>query len=203
MLSASSTAISSRRTFRVRPDGTAKVLDFGLAKALESWSDRLPPVGNNQTVTSPLMTEAGVVLGTAGYMSPEQARGRAVDKRTDIWAFGCVLFEMLTGRRPFAGDTVADTMVAILEREPDWQQLPGAVPEHVRWLVGRCLEKELQQRLRDIGDARLELSDGRSSAPRTGAAIPGGSGAALVAGIGASWWDCALFWPRFCSSRSL
>ena len=106
------------------------------------------------------MTRIGAILGTAAYMSPEQARGRAVDKRTDIWAFGCVLFEMLTGRRAFEGDTVTDTLVRILEREPEWTALPAATPEAVRRTLRRCLEKNPRRRVRDIGDARLELDEG-------------------------------------------
>ena len=105
------------------------------------------------------MTRAGVILGTAAYMSPEQARGHAIDKRTDIWAFGCVLYEMLTGRRPFAGETVSDLIVAILDREPDWSLLPDSVPPNVVTLLKRCLDTNTKRRLRDIGDARIEIDD--------------------------------------------
>ena len=107
-------------------------------------------------------TRAGVILGTAAYMSPEQARGQAVDKRTDIWAFGCVLYEMLTGRAAFAGDDVSDTLAAILEREPDWTALPAATPPLIRRLLRRCLEKDRTRRLADIADARLEIDDALS-----------------------------------------
>ena len=100
-----------------------------------------------------------MILGTAAYMSPEQARGQAVDKRTDIWAFGCVLYEMLTGRIAFAGETVSDTIAAILEREPDWSRLPASTPANIHRLLQRCLEKDARRRLRDIGDARMELDD--------------------------------------------
>ena len=105
------------------------------------------------------MTRAGVILGTAAYMSPEQARGHTIDKRTDIWAFGCVLYEMLTGRRPFAGETVSDLIVAILDREPDWALLPDSVPPNVVTLLKRCLDRNTKRRLRDIGDARIEIDD--------------------------------------------
>ena len=134
-----------------------KVLDFGLAKAGEAGG-----VGDDLT-HSPTVTVAGtrdgVILGTAPYMSPEQTRGKIVDKRTDIWAFGCVLYEMLTGRKAFAGDTVSDTIAAILGREPDWSALPQTTPSPIRRLLQRCLEKDPKRRLRDIGDAQLELDD--------------------------------------------
>src|SRR6185295_18203501 len=105
------------------------------------------------------LTEAGILLGTAAYMSPEQARGKAVDKRTDIWAFGCVLFEMLTGRSPFSGETVSDTIAAILGREPAWDALPAETPAPVRRLLRRCLERDPKRRLHDIADARIEIDD--------------------------------------------
>src|SRR5688572_26428967 len=109
------------------------------------------------TITTPAMTAAGIILGTAAYMSPEQARGKPVDKRADIWAFGCVLFEMLSGRMAFGGETVSDTIAAILERDPDWTTLPAGTPRTVRRLLQRCLDKDPKQRLRDIGDARVEV----------------------------------------------
>jgi hypothetical protein len=142
---------------KVRPDGSVKVLDFGLAKALEPAG--LAPAGalSAPTITSPAMTAAGVLLGTAAYMSPEQARGKTVDKRTDIWAFGAVLFEMLTGRRAFAGDEIADVLAAVLTREPDWTLLPAGLPPDVATLLRRCLHKDRMQRIRDIGDAWLAL----------------------------------------------
>ena len=143
---------------KVRNDGTVKVLDFGLAKALES--DAAPQgVTMSPTMTSPAVTSLGVVLGTAAYMSPEQARGQFVDKRSDIWAFACVLYEMLTGRMVFARATVADTVAAILEREPDWPALPSTTPTSLRRLLRRCLDKNRNQRLRDIADARYALDD--------------------------------------------
>ena len=135
---------------KIRPDGTVKVLDFGLAKA---WDGS----GPSDAASTVAATREGIVLGSAPYMSPEQARGKPVDKRTDVWAFGCVLYEMLTGRRAFAGDTATDAMSAVLERDPDWRQLPPATPPHIRRLLQRCLEKDARQRLRDIGDARLDL----------------------------------------------
>jgi Tol biopolymer transport system component len=144
---------------KVRADGTVKVLDFGLAKAMEPIQDVSPSQSMSPTITSPVMTRAGVILGTAAYMSPEQARGHVIDKRTDIWAFGCVLYEMLTGRRPFAGETVSDLIVAILDREPDWALLPDGVPPSVVTLLKRCLDRNTKRRLRDIGDARIEIDD--------------------------------------------
>ena len=106
-----------------------------------------------------LKTTDGLILGTCAYMSPEQARGLPVDKRTDVWAFGCLLFEMLAGRRAFAGETVSETMTAVLEREPDWPGLPEETPQTVRRLLRRCLEKDPHHRLHDIADARIEIDD--------------------------------------------
>ena len=139
---------------KVTPDGVVKVLDFGLAKG--RVHEPSPDLSHSPTITFG-GTRDGVVLGTAVYMSPEQARGQIVDKRTDIWAFGCVLYEMLTGRIAFKGDTVSDTIGAILRAEPEWDALPPATPAHVRLLLQRCLEKDPKRRLRDIGDARIEL----------------------------------------------
>src|SRR6187200_203037 len=129
---------------KLRPDGTVKVLDFGLARqdVARSVSD------SSLTITSPAaLSQIGVILGTAAYMAPEQARGKAVDRRADIWAFGCVCYEMLTGRRPFAGDNMTDTIAAIVTRDPDWSTLPGALPSNVRHLLRRCLERDPRQRL--------------------------------------------------------
>jgi len=144
---------------KVKDDGTVKVLDFGLAKALAAEpASAAVDAMNSPTLTSPaVLTRRGVILGTAAYMSPEQTRGKVVDKRTDIWAFGCVLFEMLTGRLAFKGDTVSDTIVAILGGEPEWGALPAATPAGGRGLLQRCLEKDPKLRLRDLGDARIEL----------------------------------------------
>ena len=141
------------------PSGDVKVLDFGLAKSgTGSASSSDVDLTHSPTLTHQV-TGAGVILGTAAYMSPEQARGRAVDKRTDIWSFGCVLYECLTGRQSFAGDTVSDLIARILEREPDWDALPARTPSRVRSLLRRCLEKDVKRRLRDIGDARIEIED--------------------------------------------
>jgi tetratricopeptide (TPR) repeat protein len=144
---------------KLRPDATVKVLDFGLAKALEPISAMSADTTASPTITTPTMTRAGVILGTAAYMSPEQARGKPVDKRTDIWAFGCVLYEMLTGRSAFAGETISDTIAKILEREPYWPALPPSTPASIRNLLGRCLQKDQRLRLHDIADARIEIEE--------------------------------------------
>ncbi len=146
------------QNIKVRPDGIVKVLDFGLAKAMNPVQDQSSGLMNSPTITSPA-THAGVVLGTASYMSPEQAKGRAVDRRADIWAFGCVLFEMLTGARAFPGSDVSETFVAILRDEPAWEALPSDTPPHVRALLRRCLQKDVRKRLPHIAVARLELTD--------------------------------------------
>ena len=140
---------------KITPTGVVKVLDFGLAKE----TAHATIMADDAATVTFAGTRAGMILGTAAYMSPEQARGQAVDTRSDIWAFGCVLYEMLTGRRAFASDTVADAMVAILQREPDWSALPTDVPPLVARLLHRCLEKDPLKRLRDIGDARHDLDD--------------------------------------------
>src|SRR5215203_2244497 len=142
---------------KVKEDGTVKVLDFGLAKAV-SPLDSMSAIAGSPTITSPVSTRVGVVLGTPAYMSPEQARGKAIDKRADVWAFGSVLFEMLAGRPPFDGDSVTDVLAGIVQGEPAWPALPPAVPPHVVRLLRRCLEKDRRHRLRDIGDAIVELS---------------------------------------------
>ena len=146
---------------KIRQDGAVKVLDFGLAKALDPVGAASPIVSQSPTITTPAMTQVGVILGTAAYMSPEQARGKPVDRRGDIWAFGCVLYEMLTGRRPFdAGETVSDAVAAILRSDPDWTALPANTPAHVRTLLRRCLQKDPNKRLPHIGIARLEIDEG-------------------------------------------
>jgi len=147
---------------KVRPDGTVKVLDFGLAKAIEGaggsgWSRG---ASQSPTITSPAaMTGAGVILGTAAYMAPEQAKGKAVDKRADIWAFGGLLYEMLTGRRAFRGETVSEILASVLRDDVEWEALPRETSPLVRRMLVRCLQKDSRQRLREIGDARLDLEE--------------------------------------------
>ena len=144
---------------KVRDDGTVKVLDFGLAKALAG--DRPgADLSQSPTVTATVHgTQEGVILGTAAYMSPEQARGKLLDRRTDIWSFGCVLYEILTGGAAFIGETLSDTIAKVLDREPDWDPLPTDTPAPVRRLLRRCLDKDAKERLRDIGDARVEIRE--------------------------------------------
>jgi serine/threonine protein kinase len=155
---------------KVRPDGTVKVLDFGLAKLLEGppqgghYSTDVPGRGQpdltvSPTITTPAMTMAGVILGTAAYMSPEQAKGRPADKRSDIWAFGCVLFEMLAGTRAFDAEDVSETLAAVLRADPDWTLLPDTTPERIRSLLRRCLRKDPQKRLSHIAVARFEIDE--------------------------------------------
>jgi serine/threonine-protein kinase len=144
---------------KLRPDGTVKVLDFGLAKAMER-PDRAPRDGTaSPTVTSPAMTEHGMILGTAAYMSPEQAKGRPADHRSDVWALGVVLFEMLSGRPPFRGDDVSDTLAAVLRADPEWTDLPVETPAAVHRLLRRCLHKDARRRWQHMGDVRVELAD--------------------------------------------
>jgi len=159
---------------KVTPEGKVKILDFGLAKALDD--DPSSSGANSQMSHSPTlsrhMTEAGMIMGTAAYMSPEQARGKKVDKRSDIWAFGVLLFEMLTGERLFGGETVSDVLAAVLTREPNLSALPAATPPSVRRLLGRCLEKDPRKRLRDIGDARPAFDRDEKDAEAGVAASP-------------------------------
>jgi len=192
---------------KITPDGTVKVLDFGLAKATGQGrgSDTSPSALTQSPTALTGPTSDGVILGTATYMSPEQARGLAVDKRTDIWAFGCVLFEMLAGRSPFARDTLPDTLAAVLEHPPDWTALPPAIDPRIGRVIRRCLEKDPRRRLRDIADARSDLDEaeagGPSSVPArartsltplawTAAALLGASAAAGV------WWWTAGARPQ-------
>ena len=200
---------------KIAPDGTVKVLDFGLAKALHADSSASQgPFSTDETASmshSPTVTwggtREGVILGTAPYMSPEQARGKPLDKRTDIWSFGCVLYEMLTRQKTFPGETTADLLASVVKEEPRWDQLPAETPWRVRELLRRCLAKNPAKRLRDAGDARIELDDalttpelepGRTQAPR---ARPGNLRLAvsLLAGAllaSAGWWVSGMTGAR-------
>jgi serine/threonine-protein kinase len=153
---------------KLTPEGKAKVLDFGLAKAYAGDQATSGDASHSPTLTR-AGSESGVILGTAAYMSPEQARGKPVDKRADIWAFGVVLFEMLTGRRLFQGETVSDTLAAVLKTEPEWGLLPAETPQRIRELLRRCLARDPRERLRDIGDARIELTHLREPGDPAGA----------------------------------
>jgi len=141
---------------KAAPGGIVKVLDFGLAK-IDAVDDGDTAELSHSPMATVGSTRAGVILGTAAYMSPDQARGKAVDKRTDIWSFGCVLYEMLTGRAVFCGETDSDTIASILTREPDWTAVPETTPLAVRRMLQRCLDRDPQQRLRDIGELKHEL----------------------------------------------
>ena len=165
---------------KVTPEGKVKVLDFGLAKAL-SGDGSSPDVTSSPTITA-AATQAGVVIGTAAYMSPEQARGKPVDKRTDIWAFGAVLYEMLTGKRCFEGETVSDVLASVLRQDPDWAALPAETPANVRRLLRRCLERDRKNRLRDIGDAWHE-----SPADVSAAAAPAATAHDVRRGFPIGW----------------
>jgi eukaryotic-like serine/threonine-protein kinase len=175
---------------KLTPDGLVKVLDFGLAKALHPSA---PDPESATTVQKPAdLTHAGIVLGTVAYMSPEQASGKAVDQRADIWALGCVLFEMLSGKRTFTGASTTELLVSVLDREPDWTLLPPHTPENIRCLLRRCLTKDPRGRLHHVADVRLELEEtltGRVTAPapvahrrRVSTLVPLGLAAALLIG---------------------
>jgi serine/threonine-protein kinase len=192
---------------KVTPDGAVKVLDFGLAKAsapanrgaLPEGPGFSPGIMNSPTITSPAgMTQAGMILGTAAYMSPEQAKGRAADKRSDVWSFGCVLFEMVTGRRAFPGDDVMETLSAVIRADPDFSAIPSEVPLSARTLIERCLIKDRRERVADIAAAQyaLRVSDTPSRAEPTTQATRFPWAIVAVAGIAAA---AALAWPRVTS----
>jgi serine/threonine-protein kinase len=149
---------------KITPDATVKVLDFGLAKALDGERVADPAVANSPTLTM-AATRQGIILGTAAYMSPEQARGQVVDRRADVWAFGCVLYEMLTGRAPFAGKDVTDILASVLKSEPDWTALPAGTPDSIQRLLRRCLEKNPKLRLREVGTAIAEIHAVETTSP--------------------------------------
>jgi Tol biopolymer transport system component/predicted Ser/Thr protein kinase len=192
---------------KVRPDGTVKVLDFGLAKALEPGSGLRPPgsaqIADSPTITSPAMTVHGMILGTAAYMSPEQAKGRPVDRRADIWAFGCVLYEMLTGTRAFNGDDVTDIITSVMRDRPDWSALPPTTPAAMLTLLRRCLEKDPRNRAPHIAIARMEIADamtttgelvGRAPAPAArSTAWPIAAAALTVAALAVGWASSRYF----------
>ena len=143
---------------KLTKDGDIKILDFGLAKALEGETPDVDVVEDSDSPTlTRAGTQAGVLLGTAAYMSPEQAKGKPVDRRADVWAFGAVMFEMLTGKRLFSGETASETLASVIKDEPALDRLPAETPRHIRWLVRRCLTKDPAERLRDIGEARIAI----------------------------------------------
>ncbi len=178
---------------KVTPDGQVKVLDFGLAKALDPVGGTSSPDATRSPTITAAATQAGVILGTAAYMSPEQARGRPADKRSDIWAFGCVLWEMLTAKRLFQGETVSDTLAAVLRADIDWGPLPAATPPPIRRLLERCLERDPKRRLRDVGEARIAMEEAPASLigarPEAAAGVAsvsagrGRIGASVLAGV--------------------
>jgi len=184
---------------KVRADGTVKVLDFGLAKMADVVRDLSPAdtggskdphhnraLSHSPTLTSPaMMTGVGMILGTAAYMSPEQARGKAVDKRTDVWAFGCVLYEMLAGRPPFQGEDVAEVIGAVIHKEIAWDRLPAGTPATVRLVLTRCLERDPKQRVRDIGDVRLMLNGALTTPAERQPRVTRARGGLLTAAVAA------------------
>jgi Tol biopolymer transport system component len=177
---------------KVTPEGKVKVLDFGLAKAFAGDGASEDP--SNSPTLSRGATMQGVILGTAAYMSPEQARGKAVDKRTDIWAFGCVLYELLTGKQTFHGEDVTDILAAVVRAEPDWQALPAATPVKICDLLRRCLQKDRSLRLRDAGDARIEIQEAL--------ATPSTAVAAAIAPAARGWRE-RLAWPAVAAVLAL
>ena len=182
---------------KMTPEGAVKILDFGLAKALDPAAGACAPpsaMGTSPLQNSPtfsaMSTKAGMILGTAAYMSPEQAKGKTVDRRADIWAFGCVFFEMLTGKPAFEGETTSDVLAAVIRAEPDWSALPAATPTRIRELVRRCLNKNSRQRLQAIGDARIAIDETLSGED----VAPGLSPARADLKVGVTRWQRALPW---------
>ncbi len=174
---ASSIATSSRPISRSAKTAWSRCSTSGCRKPRRPRARWRRTLSQSPTMTSPALTEAGVILGTAAYMSPEQARGKGVDTRSDIWGFGCVLYEMLTGQRAFAGQSVSDTLARVIEREPDWARLPTGLSPALRTYVGRCLHKDSRQRVQAIGDVRLAL-EGAFETPGPATAAPAGCGVA-------------------------
>jgi serine/threonine-protein kinase len=177
----------------VRPDGTVKVLDFGLAKAFDPATlSSGQAIANSPTFTAQ-HTQVGMIIGTAAYMAPEQARGKVVDRRADIWAFGVVLYEMLSGRRAFGGEEISDVLASVLKSEPVWTAMPDRVPPSIRRLLRRCLEKDPRRRLSAIGDARFDLDEQEpapAAVPKSRARVLGPVAAASAAAlltIAAAW----------------
>jgi len=171
---------------KVSRDDAVKILDFGLAKAVEGDASSMD-MANSPTLTH-MATQAGVLLGTAAYVSPEHAKAKPVDRRADIWAFGCVLYEILTGKMAFDGETATDTLAAVLTRDPDWSQLPSNTPARVRVLLQRCLQKDPKQRLRDIGEARITLDEILAGGPEPSSSTP------AAAPVSAPLWRHTLPW---------
>ena len=191
---------------KIGRDGTVKILDFGLAKALDTNASSSVTLANSPTILSPVgLTVQGMILGTAAYMSPEQARGAPVDRRTDVWALGCVTYEMLTGRAAFASASLSDTLAAVLRGEPDWQALPGDTPPRIRLLLGRCLRKDPRQRVHDAADVRIEVSDAAADAegqaPRPRASTDRRLAPLALALLGGAAIASALWWVRVSTSR--
>jgi serine/threonine protein kinase len=175
---------------KVTPDAVVKVLDFGLAKAFNAQGSAFNLKPNDSPTLSIASTQAGVILGTAAYMSPEQAKGKSVDRRADIWAFGCVLFEMLTGKQAFEGETVSDVLAAVIMKDPDWSALPSDMPAAIERLIRRCLVKDPRQRVQSIGDARIAIEEVLSDSPQDASSFV----AIAASRIPAPAWRRALPW---------